>query len=97
MKLQITPAQIAFLRSKAHSLTPVAWVGQNGVTPALVAAIDQALLDHELIKVRLRRPENKKASAQELAAATSSASCGLVGHTVILYRKHPEKPVIKLP
>jgi RNA-binding protein YhbY len=45
----------------------------------------------------MRRPEDKKVSAQELAKATSSVVCGLVGHTVILYRPHPKERKIKLP
>jgi RNA-binding protein YhbY len=54
------------------------------------------LLDHELIKVQMREPEDKKAMARHLAEATSAALCGLLGHTVILYRPHPETPTIAL-
>jgi len=89
--------QLRFLRAKAHPLSPVIIVGQNGGTENVVKAIGDALLQHELIKVRLREPENKKALAQTLATDTESTLCGLIGHTVILYRPHPEKPVIALP
>ena len=51
-----------------------------------------ALLDHELVKVRLHAPDDKKAAAQNLAERTGAHLCGLVGHTVILYRPHPENP-----
>jgi RNA-binding protein len=93
----LSGAQRSFLRGKAHVLRPVVQVGQSGVTTPLVAAVNQALLDHELIKVRLYRPENKKALAAELAEKTGAHLCGLIGHTVILYRPHPEKPRIRLP
>ena len=51
----------------------------------------------ELVKVRLHEPEDKHADAAALAEACEAHLCGLVGHTVILYRRHPEKPRIVLP
>jgi RNA-binding protein YhbY len=32
-----------------------------------------------------------------IADKSGAALCGLVGHTVILYRPHPEDPRIELP
>ena len=81
----------------AHTLEPVVHVGHAGVSDGVVRAVEQALLDHELIKVRLHEPADKKAEAEALAVATGSALCGLVGHTVILYRPHPDKPQIRIP
>ena len=67
------------------------------VRDGVLGALDRALEDHELVKVRLREPEDKKAAANELADRSGSELCGLVGHTVILYRPHPERPRIELP
>jgi RNA-binding protein len=85
------------LRELAHPLKPVVQVGVAGISEEVVAATNQALLDHELIKVRLHEPEDKRAMAEELAARCEAHLCGLVGHTVMLYKPHPEKPTIKLP
>jgi RNA-binding protein len=85
------------LRARAHALSAVAQVGGAGLSPSVLAAVDVALRDHELVKVRMREPEDKKGQAQELARATGAALCGLVGHTVLLYRPHPESPRIRLP
>jgi RNA-binding protein len=93
----IAAHQRRYLRGLAHPLRPLVQVGESGVTDAVVAAVDRALLDHELVKVRLQRPEDKRAAARRLAERTGSALCGLVGHTVILYRRHPEHPRIELP
>jgi RNA-binding protein len=82
------------LRGRAHGLEPVVQVGQAGVTDAVLRAVDDALAAHELIKVRLHEPEDKHAAAAALADGTSAALCGLIGHTVILYRPHPEHPKI---
>jgi len=85
------------LRKLAHSLRPVVHVGGAGLSPSVLAALEQALLDHELVKIRLHEPENKKTLAQELANESGAALCGLVGHTVILYRRHPDGPKIDVP
>jgi RNA-binding protein len=85
------------LRARAHGLSPVAQVGAAGLSEALLAAVDQALRDHELVKVRMLQPQDKKACAGELARASGAALCGLVGHTAILYRPDPEAPRLVLP
>jgi RNA-binding protein len=92
----LTGAQRQKLRGRAHGFEPVVLVGHAGVTDAVVKAVDEALLAHELIKVRLHQPEDKKGSAAEIAERTAAARCGLVGHTVILYRPHPTRPRIAL-
>jgi RNA-binding protein len=89
--------QRKYLRGLAHGFEPVVQVGQAGVSEAVVAAVLQALEDHELIKIRMREPEDKRGMASELAARAGAHLVGLVGHTAILYRPHPEKPVIQLP
>ena len=89
--------QRKFLRGLAHELRPVVQIGESGVSAGVEQALDAALGDHELVKVRLREPKDKKAMAQQLADVSRAELCGLVGHTVILYRRNPESPKIKLP
>jgi len=89
--------QKRFLRSLAQPLEPVVWVGGGGVGPGVVRSLDEALDTHELIKVRMREPEDKRALARALAQAAGAELAGLVGHTAILYRAHPETPKIALP
>ncbi len=85
------------LRGLANRLKPLVQVGEPGLSAAVIAATEQALEDHELVKVRLHQPENKREAARELAERAHAALCGLVGHTVILYRRHPEHPRIDVP
>ncbi|GIW43517.1 MAG: hypothetical protein KatS3mg077_0799 [Candidatus Binatia bacterium] len=88
---RLTGKQRKILRGRAHQLPAVVLVGQQGTTPAVIRAVDEALAAHELIKVRCRRPEDKRRWAEELAAATGAALCGLIGHTAILYRPRPQE------
>jgi len=89
--------QRKYLRGLAHKLEPVVQVGQTGISDAVVEQVEAQLLAHELIKIRMREPSDKKAMAQELADRAQAILCGLVGHTVVLYRPHPDDPVIQVP
>ena len=93
----LKPAQIRHLRALAHPLRPLVHVGPEGATTELLAAVGQALHDHELIKVRMHTPTDKGALSTSLARGTVSTLCGVVGHTAILYRRHPERPKIAVP
>jgi RNA-binding protein len=79
------------LRAEAHALDPIVHVGHAGINESVVRAVGAALRDHELIKVRLHDPEDKRAMAAQIAEATRAALCGLVGHTLILYRPRPKQ------
>ena len=94
---ELDSSQRRHLRGLAHPLKPVVMVGEGGVSPAVVQALDEALAKHELVKIRLRQPSDKKATARELAEQVSAALCGVVGHTVVLFRPHPTEPQIVLP
>jgi RNA-binding protein len=85
------------LRGLAHPLKPIVFVGEGGISPAVAKALNDALASHELVKVRLRQPDDKKTAAAKLATASASALCGVVGHTVVLYRPNPKEPQIELP
>jgi RNA-binding protein len=89
--------QRRFLRAQANPLRALVQVGDAGVTDAVVEATRAALRDHELIKVRLHAPPDKHALAEALASRTGAQLCGVVGHTVILYRRNSEQPRIELP
>jgi RNA-binding protein len=96
----LTGAQKKHLRGLAHHLKPVVQVGRNGLTDAVLAMIDQALADHELLKVRLAEPQGRKAElAGEVAERSGAVPVGLVGNVVTLYRRQadPEKRRIDVP
>jgi len=93
----LTGGQRRHLRGLAHPLKPVIIVGEGGVSEAVLKALDDALERHELVKIRLRQPSDKKEAARSLAEASGAALCGVVGHTVVLYRPDPKAPKIEIP
>ena len=81
------------LRAAAHPLKPVVMVGQHGYSAAVAAAIDEALGDHELIKIRLRgiEREQRKPVVTEICNDLDAEVVGLVGGVATLFRAQPEK------
>jgi RNA-binding protein len=86
------------LRALGHHLKAVLQVGHAGVTPGLLAALEQALHDHELVKVRVLEtaPESRTAVAAALSTSTESEVAQLLGRTVLLYRPRPEDSKIRV-
>lgn len=81
----------------AQRVEPLVWVGEAGLTEGVARALREAFTTHELVKVRMRAPEDKKALAAELARTSGAELVHLIGHTAVLYRADPEEPVIELP
>jgi RNA-binding protein len=81
------------LRGFAHGLKPVVFVGQKGVTPAVLESVREALISHELIKVKFLEFKDRQSKTQlvaEIEGGTDSCRVGLLGHTAIFYRPHPD-------
>ena len=94
--------QKRFLRGVAHSLNPVVFVGQKGFTQSLVDAMDDALDQHELVKVKFvefKEKEKKLSIAGQIEDSVPCEMVGLVGHIAIFFRQQsdPEKRKINLP
>jgi len=95
----LTGKQRRFLRAKGHALRPIVLVGKDGLDDGLVAAIDRALADHELVKIKIGENAelDRAAAADEIATRTKSEVAQILGNTVLLYRADPEEPEIVLP
>ncbi len=91
-KSEMTSKCRAQLRSQAQSLNPVVMVGHEGITEGVIAALDAALTDHELVKVRFQDfKEMVRDLSVQLANKTGSALVSTTGFTAVFYRKNPEK------
>lgn len=89
--MPLTGKQRRQLRALGHHLEPVVIVGQSGVTEGIIAAVQQALHDHELIKVKINEgPETRQEAAQKLAEGTGAELAQLLGRTALLFKKRDE-------
>jgi RNA-binding protein len=95
----LTGKQRRHLRALAHDLKPIVQVGKGGIDEGLVAAVDQALADHELIKINLGEAAglDRHEAADEIAEKTHAEVAQVLGYTLVLYRPDPEDPQITLP
>ncbi len=96
--MELKGKQIRFLRGLGHHLQPVVMIGKEEVSDRVVAATDEALEAHELIKVRLQEGcvLDRKDVAALLAERTGAAVVQVLGRTLLLYRP-AQDPEIELP
>ncbi len=96
--MALTGKQKRRLRGLGHALEPVVHVGHRGLGPTLLKAVDAELVAHELIKVRRlgECPPKRRELAAALAKELGADVAGEVGHVILLYRAHPERPRIVL-
>jgi RNA-binding protein len=97
--MPLNNAQRTHLRRLGHDREPIVLVGQGGISPNLVAELERALNDHELVKVRARVGDRQQRDAilDELARTTGADMIQRIGHVALYYRRNPEQPGIVLP
>ncbi len=94
--------QKKYLKGLAHGMKPLVFVGQKGLSPTVIKAVDESLEKHELIKVKFiefKEKDQKKDIAGSIEKETASTLVGMIGHIAIFYRlqQDPEKRNIVLP
>lgn len=99
MPTVLTSAQTRFLRGQAHDLKAMLQVGGKGISDALVAELDLALEQHELIKIKVAATDREARDGMmaELAERSGAALVQRIGHTAVLYRQSNDKRQIVLP
>jgi len=98
----LLPGQRRHLRSLGHSLSPMVFIGKEGMTDNLINSINDALNAHELIKIKLgpNCPLDKKTASLVVPQKTNSELVQLIGKILLVYRDNPEqkdKNKIRLP
>jgi RNA-binding protein len=99
MSTALSNPQKRYLRGLAHDLKPIVMVGAKGVTPSLVAELELALEQHELVKVKVAAEdrETRDAWIGELEEKSAASLVSRIGHTAVLYRRSKDKPLVILP
>jgi RNA-binding protein len=88
-----TPLRRA-LRGAGHGLDPVVQIGKQGMSDSVLAQVAGALLDHELIKIKLGSecPYSRFEVADLLAGRPGVKVAQILGRTILLYQRHPKRP-----
>ena len=97
---ELTSKQRAHLRFLAHRLRPVVHVGNDGISEAVVASVEDALKTRELLKVKVLEgaPVDARGAADSLSSRLAHAHVPqVIGRTFVLYRPFPDEPGIRLP
>ena len=97
--MELTGKQKRFLRGLGHSLTSVVQMGKGGLDDGVVRAVNAALLQHELVKVKMgsETPEDRHDVAAALADRTGGSIAQVLGRTILIYKRHPKEPKLVLP
>jgi len=86
----LTNAQIRAFKAQAQRMKAMLKIGKEGLSPAFLAALDDLLKHHELVKVKFDEfKEEKKELTPQLAERTGSHLITRVGNVVVLYRPKP--------
>ncbi len=90
--MSLTQEQKKQFKSIGHHLKPIVTVAENGLTEGVLAELDRALNDHELIKIQLRlaEREDRKVITDELCQKSSSILVQSIGKVALIYRKNPQ-------
>lgn len=96
--MSLNSAQIRHLRGLAHHLKPVVMLGAQGLTDGVVAALEEALELHELLKLKTSGEDRAERDAvvAALVERTGAQLVQRIGHVAVLYRRAKE-PKLDLP
>ncbi|PLW67899.1 ribosome assembly RNA-binding protein YhbY [Pseudohalioglobus lutimaris] len=80
------------MRAIGHKLKPVVTVAGNGLTENVIAEIERALSQHELIKVKLAVGDREaKAAVTEALCETCGAELvQSIGNMILILRRAPQ-------
>lgn len=86
----MTKAEKRALKAASQHLEPVVRVGKAGLTPAVLASIEQTLTVRTLIKIRFDQERDERdVLAGKVAEATGAALIMQVGKVAVFYRPTP--------
>jgi len=94
--MPLSSQQVRKLRGFAHDLKVIVIVGNNGLTENVQNEIDNALEQHELLKIRVNAGDRDERD-EMIASICEQAGAELIqriGHVAVLYRHNPEAPKV---
>lgn len=95
--MSLKASQKKSLRAQVHHLKPVVTVADKGLSESVVAEIERALNDHELIKIKLRGERDaRKVWTDSIVEQCQAELIQSIGQVASFYRKNPDKAASRL-
>jgi RNA-binding protein len=90
MVQELSNREVRELKARAQRIKPILKVGKDGLSPAFLKAVEDALAHHELVKIKFDEfKEQKKELGPKLANEAKANLIMQVGHVVVLFRRKP--------
>lgn len=84
-------AEIRKFKAKAQLLEPILKIGKAGLSEGFIQSVNEALGQHELVKIKFTDfKDQKKELAPLLAEKTSSHLIMRIGNVMVLHRPQPK-------
>jgi len=84
--------QLRALKARAQLLKPILKVGKEGLSPAFLKSVDEALAHRELVKVKFGEFKDEKKQLTPLLVEKTSAHLIMrVGNVAVLFRPKETK------
>ncbi len=83
---------VSKLKQLAQKLDPVLALGKAGASDAFIKSLDEALGQHELVKIKFAAfKDERKTLAPQVAEKTGSHLVWVVGHVAVFYRQQADE------
>ena len=87
----LTSKQRAYLAGLATKLDPIVYLGKAGAAVGVSEALERALADHELVKLRFIDFKGERNElARQLATQTEAELIRVIGNVGVFYRQQPD-------
>lgn len=95
----LTGKQKRYLRGLGSLMNPVAYVGKEGLSEAVIKEVSSAIESLELVKVRIGKngEEDAKTVGSELADALNAQLVQVIGRNCLLFKEKKKESAYKLP
>ncbi len=95
----ITGKQRSYLRSLAHNIEPMVYIGKSGLTDNIIKELEVNLEARELVKVKIQEScdLDPKEVANNMAESLNAEFVQAIGKKFTLYRESKEHKQIELP
>ena len=94
----LTSTQRRTLRARAHSLHPVVFIGDKGLTDPVLQEIEISLRSHELIKIKAQSErDEREVLLSEICERLGAQPVQHIGKVLVIYRERPPEEKKEAP